>query len=323
MTPNRVVPLVGAPGARLTGTTLSRNLTDPTVQLASTMELYERFQPDVMLPFMDLTVEVEALGLDVNFPEDDNPSVRSHPVKTEEDLASLRRGWRGPSGRMRVYEQMIAGMRSRLPQEVGTFGYVIGPFTLAGELMGVSAAAEASIEQPELLGSMLDFSVDVIDDYAEMLFDAGADKVVVLEPTAVVLSPKGYDRFSRAPFQDLLKRLGEKPLILHICGDTRHLVKLMADSGAVGLSLDSQVSLPDIVGSVPVDVDIIGNVDPVSVLLDATPEEVEAVTADLARRMEGHGNFVLSSGCDLPLETPAENIEAFMRAGRRWKAGQS
>ena len=34
------------------------------------------------------------------------------------------------------------------------------------------------------------------------------------------------------------------------------------------------------------------------------------------REMEPYPNFVLSTGCDLPQETPRENIQAFMDAGR-------
>jgi uroporphyrinogen decarboxylase len=33
--------------------------------------------------------------------------------------------------------------------------------------------------------------------------------------------------------------------------------------------------------------------------------------------MKAIKNFILSSGCDLPIGTPLENIEAFMKAGRK------
>jgi uroporphyrinogen decarboxylase len=35
--------------------------------------------------------------------------------------------------------------------------------------------------------------------------------------------------------------------------------------------------------------------------------------------MESVPNFILSSGCDIPLETPPENIAAFMRAARKYR----
>jgi len=32
--------------------------------------------------------------------------------------------------------------------------------------------------------------------------------------------------------------------------------------------------------------------------------------------MRGVDSFILSSGCDIPLDTPLENIEAFMKAAQ-------
>ena len=317
-----IVPLVGAPGARLTGTTLKQNLTDASVQIESLTRLYERLQPDAMLPFMDLTIEAEALGLEINSPEDDNPSIKSHPVKTREDFEIIKNNWRGISGKMPLYVDIIKSMSDRLPKTVKKFAYVIGPITLVSELMGVAEAAEATVEQPDFIADMLDFSVEVIGDYANALFDAGADAMCVLEPTAVLLSPRSYKKNSQRPFKALVKKVNNRPLILHVCGDTKYILKGMCDSGTVGLSLDTPMNFPELAKTVPENIDLIGNIDPVAIILEATPEEVEKVTIEFIKNMKGIDNFILSTGCDIPLDTPMENLDAFMRAGRMWKNGE-
>jgi uroporphyrinogen decarboxylase len=48
-----------------------------------------------------------------------------------------------------------------------------------------------------------------------------------------------------------------------------------------------------------------------------TPEDVRREVERLRKEMEPYPNFILSTGCDLPQETPRENIQAFMDAGRR------
>jgi len=55
-----VIPLLGAPGIKLTGTTLKQNLIDPSIQFKTLYKILERFNPDGIFPFMDLTVEAEA-----------------------------------------------------------------------------------------------------------------------------------------------------------------------------------------------------------------------------------------------------------------------
>jgi len=62
-----------------------------------------------------------------------------------------------------------------------------------------------------------------------------------------------------------------------------------------------------------------GNLDPVGVLAQASPAAVAVAAAEAigAMRAGGHRRFVLSSGCTLAMETPAENLEALLQAGRQ------
>ncbi|HOP55115.1 MAG TPA: uroporphyrinogen decarboxylase family protein [bacterium] len=308
-----VIPLLGAPGVKLSNTTLKENLTDKDIQLRTLKLLVEKFQPDGIFPFMDLTVEAEALGLDISFSENENPAVRDHSIKTEEDLESVRLRYRGISGRMPLFIKVVEGLAKDLSIVKGA--YTIGPFTLAGELMGVGELSMNVILNPDLAHKFIEFTTSVIKDYAEALLDAGADVIVVLEPSAVMLSPKQFEEFSGRYFSSLVREL-KSPLILHICGDTTHLLEKMSETGAIGLSLDSLVDLKEASRIVPDSIALIGNLDPVRVFLQSTPEEVAIATRNLLEKMRGVKKFILSSGCDLPVDTPLENIEAFMHAGR-------
>lgn len=309
-----VIPLLGAPGIQLSNTTLRENLIDWSIQFNTMRLLIERFQPDGIFPFMDLTVEAEALGLKINFPEDENPSVRSHSIKTEEDLEAIKLRYKGISGRMPVFIKVVENIAKNFSIIKGA--YTIGPFTLAGELMGVSELNMNVILNPELAHKFLEFTTYVIKDYAKALLDAGAETIAVLEPSAVMLSPTQFEDFSGRYFSYLVEEL-KAPLILHICGNTTHLLKKMSNTGAIGLSLDSLVNLKEASKIVPSNVALIGNLDPVRIFLQSTPEEVAKATRDLVEEMKGAKNFILSSGCDLPVGTPLENIEAFMKEGRR------
>mgnify|MGYP000234374132 CR=1 FL=1 len=308
-----VIPLLGAPGVQLSRTTFRENLSNPEVQFKTLALLLERFQPDGMFPMMDLTVEAEALGLKIDFPENANPSVRQHPIKDREAFDSLKRNLKPLSGRMPLFIEVVKKMKQNFSVLIG--GYVIGPFTLAGELAGVEDFLEMLITDPSLAKEILSFTTDFLTRYAEELFSAGADVVAILDPTSVTLSPKFFNEFSAPYVKEMAERL-RKPLILHICGDTNHLLEAMAETGAVGLSLDSMVDLREAAERVPENIVLIGNLDPVNVFLRATPEIVERRTRELVERMIGVENFILSSGCDIPIEAPLENISAFMRAGR-------
>ena len=60
----------------------------------------------------------------------------------------------------------------------------------------------------------------------------------------------------------------------------------------------------------------IGNIDPVGVLAQGTPELVEEKTRELLKIFAGVPRFVLNAGCPIPAATPSENITAMMRVAR-------
>lgn len=311
---NLVIPLLGAPGITLSKTTLRENLTNSEVQYKTLSMLIDKFSPDGIFPMMDLTVEIEALGSETNFPENANPSVVKPLIKNREDLKILKGNWQGISGRMKVFIEVMEKIAKKYSIIKG--GYVIGPFTMAGELMGANDIAMQAMLNPELVAELVNFSLEVISEYANALFNAGADAIAVLEPLAVILSPKKYKEFSLYPFKKLVSNLNNKPLILHICGNTNHLIKSMLDSGAVGLSLDSGINFEELKKIIPQEITLMGNLNPVKIFLQSTPDQVAEATKSLKESMKDIKNFILSSGCDLPLDTPLENIEAFMKAAR-------
>lgn len=169
-----------------------------------------------------------------------------------------------------------------------------------------------------MLKEILEFSVDIISEYTEALFQAGADAVSVLEPTALILSPDQYEEFSQYYFQKIHKNIDKKPLILHICGNTMHLLPIMAKSNAVGFSLDSQVDFKKASKIIDDNVLLIGNIDPTDVFLMGDNYIIESSIQKLCEKMKGKDNFILSSGCDIPLKTSDKNIKLFLEYVKKY-----
>ncbi len=309
-----VVPLMGFPGIQITRSSLKQNEFNWGTQFWTLSELARHFQPDGMFTFMDLSVEANALGLPVRFPLSESPTVEYPAVKTQSDLHHFYKMDVLADGRVRVFIETVKLMKRHLNSWCG--GYVIGPYTLAALMIGATETAIATIDNPALLHETLTFTTYVISRYANALANAGADMVAILEPSAVMLSPRQYREFSGQYTRQIILQMKALP-ILHICGNTNHLVDEMVATGAQGLSLDSLVALDDIATRVPGDVVLIGNINPTAVMVDESPAEIYRLTTELVESMKPHPNFILSTGCDLPPETALENIKAFMDAGRQ------
>ena len=313
-TPPLTVPLMGYPGAKLTETTLKDNLFDADLHTRSVLALHDAHKPDLIFPMMDLAVEAAALGLHVEFPVNESPTVTEHPVKSLADLERFLSIDILKDARLRSFLQTIENLCGEVDTTVGA--YVTGPFTLAGLLMGATQIAVATIEEPDLTRAVIELATRMISTYAAACIDAGAHLVVYLEPTAVMLSPRSFQAFSGEYVARIDERL-EVPGVLHICGNTTHLAKHMCDTGVQALSLDSVVSLGAIAKSVPENVVLIGNIDPVAVMAYGSVSGVRDAVRSLRQEMKDVRNFILSTGCDLPMDTPQENIAAFMEEGRR------
>ncbi len=307
-----VMPLMGFPGIHLTHSTIWQNIFNSELQSRTIHALVERFQPDGAFFMMDLAVEAGAMGLPVSFSLDESPTVAAHPVREVTDLERFRVVDPLYDGRVRAY---LDTMRRMQDLSVLTGAYVTGPFTLAGLMIGATEIAIATLDKPDLVHAAANYALEVVTPYAKALIEAGADLICVLEPTAMFLSPTAFRTFSGAYISRLFNALNAMTL-LHICGNTAHLVAAMCETGAQGLSLDASMDFQATAARVPEDVVLVGNVDPVEVMTYGSPDGVRAAVERLLARMAPYPNFILSTGCDLPPETPLENIRALMDAGR-------
>ncbi len=189
---------------------------------------------------------------------------------------------------------------------------------MAGLMMGAGQIALATLDIPNIVHATVNFCEKIVIDYAKSLENAGADIICILDPTAMMLSPDSFWQFAGHSTQNVIRHLKSQS-ILHICGNTSHLMEKMCRTGAQGLSLDSIVSMPEIAGMMPDDVVLIGNVNPVSTMLQGDREKVRRDTTELLEAMRPYDNFIVSTGCDLPTETPLENIVELVKTVRDFK----
>lgn len=313
-----VAPLMGYPGVKYLKTSVKKCLLDPNLHFKAISVLERRFKPDIIFYLMDLTVEAEALGAKVALSDRCSPTVIEHPIKSERDLSfSLEKASNFlEHERVAAFIDTTSKMRDGMSSMIGA--YITGPFTLAGHLMGVEKLCINMRRDPKFVEKVLDICSKTNITFMKEL-ENYADIICVLEPTASLVSQADFERFPYIYLKRIFKEC-RKISALHICGDTNHLINRMVETGAQILSLDHNVVLKDTIKKIPSNVTLMGNIDPVNVMLDSTPLEVKKNVSALLKDMKGWRNFILSTGCDLPIDTPMENIAAFMYKAMRHKA---
>ena len=312
--PGRLAMPIGAyAGLGITGATVLAAASDPRAQAEAVLALHERLRTPVLLTAMDLSAEAEAFGCKVRMSEREVPTVIGRRAKGADDIAALPVPKPGDA-RTAVYLEAARMVRKAVVAPV--LGCMIGPFSLAGRIFGVSEALEATALEPETILALIEKVADFQIAYARAFRETGIAGVIMAEPAAGLLSPAGVGRFS-GPF---VKRIVQGAqtrdfvVIFHNCGAKLvHLEKTLEAGAEIyhfGAPMDIAAALERVAGKVIIG----GNLDPAAVFHGATPETVRTATLALLEATKDHRNFIASSGCDIPPGTPLENLEAFYKA---------
>jgi uroporphyrinogen decarboxylase len=192
-----------------------------------------------------------------------------------------------------------------------------GPMTCSARILGVEPMAMATIEDPDRLLQLLQFSTELIWSVTEPILEhediLGAN---FADPVASgdLTSPQSFRRFVSPFLKDLVDRTkakGKYPMV-HICGDTTPILEDIVAIAPSCFSIESKVDLrkaKEILGG---KVCVAGNVAPAEALLSGTPEEVVAEARACVETWGKGGGYILTLGCDYPKEVPFRNAMALM-----------
>jgi [methyl-Co(III) methanol-specific corrinoid protein]:coenzyme M methyltransferase len=244
---------------------------------ASTYKLFG-FESAVV-PF-DLGVEAEALGCNMNFYDDGSKRILYPTVKTK--ILKFGESLKVPEnllsrGRIPVVSEAIELLKDDVGSDVAIGTYVLGPYTLAGQIMDLNELLKNSFKNPEEVDIILRSLSRVIVSISEHLIKAGADFITVREMGAPsdVISPRMFSSMVLGPLTETINNI-ESPTILHICGNTNPIVELMVQSGANAVAVDQKNEVKASRQKLGEEAVLLGNVDPYNVLVKGTQTEVEA-----------------------------------------------
>ncbi len=295
------------------GARLSTYYLDHRVLCAANLAVLEDFHLDIVQAISDPYREAADTGLEVAFPDDGLPGNRTPLIADPSDLGRIRFPVSEFGPRMTDRLEAIRTLHAAVGAEVPVMGWVEGALAEAADLRGVGNLMMDLVMNPGWVKELLERCVEVEVAFARAQVEAGAHVIGLGDAVASQISPGMYREFA-LPYErrifDAVRQLGGVSR-LHICGNTTHLLEDMAHSGAEIIDIDWMVDMRRAVehfdGAV-----VCGNIDPVAILLQGTPEQVrEGVRANAAA---GGRRWISAAGCEVPDGTPAANLLAHHEA---------
>ncbi len=310
------------------GGTVAEAYDDPVKSFHAFLEIADRFGWDrLFLCYRHTVLAAQDFGGSIRMPKGEYegaPIVTSYPVNSEKDVEQLQMPDPESAGDIPKALQFAELQRSHgLPI---TF-FSRSPFTMAANLCGLELFLKWLIKKPELTERLMNMALDhilnVLKNWAKRF---GPDNLFVWlsspSESNQVISP-GHFKARALPYHlayhERLRNIGIKHFGFHICGDQNLNLPHLADTSPwlhpAVLSFGHEVDLEIAIQYFPRDI-IFGNIDSTTLQYESEGQIYDRSRIALEKGEKASAGFVLGPGCDIPLETPPQNLHAMTRAAQ-------
>src|SRR5271157_6319159 len=267
--------------------------------------------PSAVVP-LDLYVEAEALGAEIDFRENqphEFPSIKKALFKSTREIAveNLEIVNRG---RVSLVCDAIRMLKEDIGDEAVIGAWAPGPFTLMTLLVEPAKLFIEMKREHETVNSALKQLSSLLSKVGHTYRQAGADYLTVhdMGGSPAFIGPARFEQFVLPALKDLIADL-PKPRVLSICGNTNALMSLIAQAGADAISVDQTNDLAASRKALGNGTFLFGNIDPVATLSLGSETDVRQAVA----KAKQVGADAVWPGCDLVLQSPLENIQAMLK----------
>ncbi|UCE05262.1 MAG: uroporphyrinogen decarboxylase family protein [bacterium] len=306
-----VTPILMMFAAKFINKTYRDYYLDYRILVESWLRCHEKFQFDMMMTISDPYRETEGIGGRFEYPVDNVPKCIERPIKNYSDLKKLKVP--DPSNCPRMLDRLKACelFKKEVGDEIPILGWIEGPMSQMTNLVGMDKIMIDLFDRPEFIAELMDFVLEVEKIFAIEQIKAGANWMGIGDAAASLISPKIFHEIiipKEKELVDFIHDNGAK-VKMHICGNITNHLESLVETGADIIDLDWMVPIEKAVNLLQPGQVVCGNFDPVNVLLEGTPENVFDAAVECIRK--GRGRLILSPGCEVPVNTPVENLAAF------------
>jgi uroporphyrinogen decarboxylase len=277
----------------------------PELAAELTLQPVRRYGLDAAILFTDLPMLPWALGQGLAYREGEGPVLP--PLRDEAGFRALRPG--------RVLEaiapilEAVRQVRLRLAGEgfvdCALIGFAGAPFTVAcymvegGGSRDFATARLMAYTEPRLFEQLITLLTEVTVTYLAAQIEAGAETVMLFDSWAGILPPAQFRRHVIEPTKVIAAELRRRHPKVPIIGFPRLAGLLIGDYARLtrldGIGLDTSMDLKVALSTIPVQVALQGNLDPIALLAggQALQRETAAILAAVKGRPSvfnlGHG----------------------------------
>lgn len=266
--------------------------------------------PSAVVP-LDLYVEAEALGAELNFRENrefEFPQVKRAGLfgSAKEITTEITKNTEFLNkGRIKLVCDAIKLLKADVGNDAVIGGMIPGSYTLLLLIVDVKTMFIEMSKEPQAVTDALFHLSSFLAKVGAAYRDSGADFITIhdMGGSPAFIGPAKYERFA-LPAEKLLVEKLPGPRVLSVCGNVTKALPLLAQTGADAISLDQTVDLAAARLALK-NMLLFGNLDPVETLYRGDSDRVD----EAVLRAKEAGVDAIWPGCDLVIQTPIPNIK--------------
>ena len=301
-------PILMQYAAEFIGSDYAAFASDYKTLVEANIKCAEFFGIDQLSCISDPYRETQGFGSEIEYMKK-SPPRSTHPLDEDKDFNRLTHP--NPLTAERMLDRVNAARlyREKFGYEYSVLGWVEGPASSAATLRDTTNFLMDMALDEQYAGDLMDFCLETCISFAKAQVEAGADTIGIGDAIASQVSPDFYENLilpREKKLVDAIKETGAY-VKLHICGNITHLLNGISTLNIDILDVDHMVDFAKVRSLFP-NITLSGNIDPVSGVLNGTPESIrEKVLADY--KLVGN-RYLVNAGCEIPSGTPNENLKA-------------
>ncbi|MEM1575572.1 MAG: uroporphyrinogen decarboxylase family protein [Nitrososphaerota archaeon] len=306
---------------------------DPAKMLECQLSFIKRF-PNALFSILNLWPRLSgpgdgittAFGAELIWSENNAPWTKPI-IKDPKDIDNLKIPDPYKDGRLPIQLEGLRYYMEKAPIEIrekygllDNNAYCPGGVEYAALLIGYDKFLLGFHKYPEKIHKLIEIVTDLSIEYvkAQEKIVGKITKIFLSDHSATFMSRKEFETFCIPYLKKITNTFKNSIIIYHNEGNIKHLIdlvpKIEADCWHLGENIDL-LNAKRIIGD---KICLIGNIDPINIMLRGDPEKVDEACKDAIKKAAHNGGYILAPGGGFVANTPPENIDAMIKAAEKY-----
>ena len=322
-----VYPILSGVTRSLVGADYKTWSTDADVCTAAFVKASQEFDIDCLVTLVDLSVECDAWGQELIFPENEAalPNYDNCVIKDISDYAKIQKVDYRTSKRMMFHIEVCKNLVKEVGHEKPIVGFVFGPLGILSMMRRQDNMYMDIYDDPDAVKSAVAAINETLKDYINAIIDTGVHAIMLdtLFASASIMSKEMWLEMEGVFVKELADICHERGVMvmIHNCGQGIYFDVQIETMNPVAISFmhppDDCKGFVECKEKYGNKLTLIGCVPPV-MAVTASDEEWDNYCKEQIDAMAKGGGFMLATGCEYPANAPLGHAQRMIDVAKSY-----